>query len=311
MKHNFQQREQELLLFSTLAMALVAAAGLSLGLASGSRAILTDGVFSAVAVVIKLLMLGTSRLIARETSVRFQFGYWQMEPLVLVAEGALTLLVVGVAAAAGLEGLLSGGRAMDFGLAVWFGLFFAAVSVSFYCYLKRENRALRSHLVHFDSVSWYVDTMLAGGLLLSFGAAWALEQTAYAAWSRYADPLVMLALSLHMIRPALRILCPSFRQILGVAPADVHERVQQVMDEAMERHGFADYVSSVQQYGRARIIEIDILFRRDEPAKTAAELDALRGDIADALGYAPRDLWLTINFTGDRRWMARDYLLDA
>lgn len=311
MHTEFQRREQRLLLFSALVMAIVAAAGISMGLLSGSQAILTDGLFSAIAVVIKLLMLGTSRLIERETSVRFQFGYWQMEPLVLVTEGAFTLIVVAVAAAAGLSGLMSGGRDMDFGLAVYFGLFFAAVSSSFYLYLKRENRTLRSNLVRFDNVSWYVDTMLAGGLLLSFAAAWALSEAGMGAWSRYADPLIMLALALHMIAPALSILRPSFMQLIGAAPADVHERVQRAMDEAMERHGFADYVSSVQQYGRTKIIEIDILFRRDEPAKTAAELDALRGDIAAAIGYPLREMWLTINFTGDRRWMARDYLLDA
>ena len=306
-----QQREQRLLACSAAVMAAVGGAGIFMGLWSGSQAILTDGIFSAIAVVIKLLMLGTSRLIARETSVRFQFGYWQMEPLVLVAEGAFTLLVVIVAAASGIRGLLGGGHAVDFGLAVYFALFFEALSASFYVYLKQENRTLRSNLVRFDNVSWYVDMMLAGGLLVSFAAAWALEQTPWAAWSRYADPLVMLALSLHMIRPALRILSPSFRQVLGVAPRDVHERVQRVMDELMESCGFRDYVSSVQQYGHTKIIEIDILVDRDYPARSAADFDAIRDRIDRALGYPPHQQWLTINFTAARRWMARDYLLDG
>ncbi len=308
---SFQKQEQRLLMASAAVMATVGAAGIGTGLASGSQAILTDGIFSAVAVIIKLLMLGTSRLIAKETSVRFQFGYWQMEPLVLFTEGAFTLLIVVIAAAAGLAGLAGGGREMDFGLAVWFALFFEGMSASFYFYLKRANRTLQSNLVHFDNVSWYVDMMLAGGLLLSFSAAWALEETAYASWSRYADPLIMLALSLHMIRPALRILVPSFRQMLGVAPEDVHARVQQVMDESMAQYGFADYVSSVQQYGHTKIIEIDILVGEGCSAKTVAEFDAIRDTIDRALGYPAHQKWLTINFTGARRWMARDYLLDA
>ena len=308
---SFQKREQKLLMASAAVMAAVGAAGIGTGLVSGSQAILTDGIFSAVAVIIKLLMLGTSRLIAKETSVRFQFGYWQMEPLVLFTEGAFTLLVVVIAAAAGLAGLTGGGREMDFGLAVWFALFFEVSSASFYFYLKRANGSLQSNLVHFDNVSWYVDMMLAGGLLLSFSAAWALQWTPYAAWSRYADPLIMLALSLHMIRPALRILVPSFRQMLGVAPEDVHARVQQVMDRSMARYGFADYVSSVQQYGHTKIIEIDILVGERCSAKTVAEFDDIRDAIDRALGYPDHQKWLTINFTGTRRWMARDYLLDV
>lgn len=92
--------------------------------------------------MIKLMILGTSRLIAKETSVRFQFGYWQMEPLVLFAEGVFTLLVVAIAAASGLQGLINGGRETDFGLAAGFAVFFAVLSASFYFYLVRENREL-------------------------------------------------------------------------------------------------------------------------------------------------------------------------
>lgn len=171
MSYLFQRKEQQLLMGSAAVMAAVGSAGIFMGCLSGSQAILTDGVFSSLAVVIKLMMLGTSRLIARETSVRFQFGYWQMEPLVLFAEGVFTLLVVAIAAASGLQGLMNGGRETDFGLAAGFAVFFAVLSASFYFYLVRENRELWSNLVHFDSVSWYVDMILAFGLLLSFAAA--------------------------------------------------------------------------------------------------------------------------------------------
>lgn len=311
MSYLFQRKEQQLLMGSAAVMAAVGSAGIFMGCLSGSQAILTDGVFSSLAVVIKLMMLGTSRLIAKETSVRFQFGYWQMEPLVLFAEGVFTLLVVAIAAASGLQGLMNGGRETDFGLAAGFAVFFAVLSASFYFYLVRENRELRSNLVHFDSVSWYVDMILAFGLLLSFAAAWAVEQTAWAPWSRYADPVIMLVLSLHMIPPALRILRPSFGQMLGMSPREVHERVQRVMDESMKRYGFTDYVSSVQQYGSVKIIEIDILIDRAHPSRTIAEFDEIRNAIDRAIGYPDHQKWLTINFTASRRWMARDYLMDG
>ena len=76
-----QKMEQRLLTQSAAVMGTIGIAGLALGILSDSRAVLADGLFSCLAVIIKLLMLGTSRLISKETSVRFQFGYWQMEPL--------------------------------------------------------------------------------------------------------------------------------------------------------------------------------------------------------------------------------------
>lgn len=81
--------EQKLLMQSVALMALVAVSGTVMGIVTGSSAVLLDGVFSFVDVVIKIMMLMTAKLVARETSKRFQFGFWQFEPLVLAVEGFL------------------------------------------------------------------------------------------------------------------------------------------------------------------------------------------------------------------------------
>lgn len=79
--------EQKLLMQSVALMALVAVSGTIMGIVTGSSAVLLGGVFSFVDVVIKIMMLMTAKLVARETSKRFQFGFWQFEPLVLAVEG--------------------------------------------------------------------------------------------------------------------------------------------------------------------------------------------------------------------------------
>ena len=186
-----------------------------------------------------------------------------------------------------------------------------ALAGAFYFHIRRRNRALRSHLVRYDTVSWYIDMVLAAGLLLPFLGAWALQFTAYVWMARYIDPVIMLTLALHMIIPAFHILSPAFQQMIGVAPEDVHEHVQQVMDERMEKYGFKDYVSSVQQYGSTKIIEIDILIDANYPVRDIAEFDRIRNDIDRAIGYPENQKWLTISFIATRRWMARDYLMEG
>lgn len=306
---SFPTEEQRLLTLSAFVMGTIGIAGLIIGGLSGSQAVITDGIFSLIGVVIKLFMLWTARLVAKERSLRFQFGYWQMEPLVLCLEGLFILVVVVYAAWAGAMSLGSGGHAVDFGLAFYYAVLFEALSGSLYWYLRRKNKTLGSNLVRYDTVSWYVDAALAAGLLVSFALAYLLQFTPYASYDRYVDPLIMIALSLHMIHPALHILMPSFRQILGVAPADVHSRVQQVMDEAAERFHFQDYVTSVQQYGDTKIIEIDILISKDYPVSKAEDFDSMRNTIDRALGYPEKQKWVTITFTTTRRWMAKSLSL--
>ena len=78
----------------------------------------------------------------------------------------------------------------------------------------------------------------------------------------------------------------------------------------MEKYNFKDYVSSVQVYGNTRIIEIDIQFLRTSHIRQIAEIDAIRNEIDQEIGGNPTEKWVTISFTGTRKWMAKDYLLE-
>ena len=152
--------EQKLLMQSVGLMALVAVSGTIMGIVTGSSAVLLDGVFSFVDVVIKIMMLMTAKLIARETSKRFQFGYWQFEPLVLAVEGFFILLIVIYALSSGITDLISGGRHVDFGPAIYYAIFFTVADTIYYLYVRRINKSLQSNLIKFDNVSWYVDALL-------------------------------------------------------------------------------------------------------------------------------------------------------
>ena len=302
--------EQKLLMQSVALMSLVAISGTIMGVITGSSAVLLDGVFSFVDVIIKIMMLMTSQLVARETSKRFQFGYWQFEPLVLAVEGFFILLIVVYALFSGVTDLLNGGRHVDFGPAIYYAVFFTIADTAYYLYVKRVNKSLQSNLIKFDNVSWYVDAWLEAAILISFIAAILLEGTAYEHWAVYIDPIVLIVLALQMVPSVIEILVPSTKQILGWAPTSLHNEVQEIMDRFMEKYSFKDYVTSVQIYGNTRIIEIDILVRKNFPYQSIAELDAIRNEIDEEIGGNPTEKWVTISFTGTRKWMAKDYLLD-
>lgn len=301
--------EQRLLWQSAGLMGLIAVAATWFGLLTNSHAILIDGIFSFVAVIIKILMIMTSRLTTRESSKKFQFGYWQFEPLVLAAEGGFTLIIVVYAFLNGMISLFSGGNEMNFGLAIIYALTFTFANMGYYLYVHRVNRKLKSSLIHFDNMSWLVDACFAASLFISFGLAYLLEQTSYAHYGVYVDPVILIILSLTMMPVALNILGPAVSQVLGMAPEGLHEKVHEVMDDFMVRYRFKDYVSSVQRYGKIVFIDIDILIPKSYPIQEVGDLDRIRDEIDKALGGKSVRKWLTITFTTSRRWMAQDYEL--
>ena len=301
--------EQRLLWQSAGLMGLIAVAATWFGLLTNSHAILIDGIFSFVAVIIKMLMIMTSRLTTRESSKKFQFGYWQFEPLVLAAEGGFTLIIVVYAFLNGMISLFSGGNAMNFGLAIIYALTFTFANMGYYLYVHRVNRKLKSSLIHFDNMSWLVDACFAASLFISFGLAYLLERTQYAHYGVFVDPVILIILSLTMMPVALNILGPAVSQVLGMAPEGLHEKVHEVMDDFMVRYRFKDYVSSVQRYGKIAFIDIDILIPKSYPIQEVGDLDRIRDEIDKALGGKSVRKWLTITFTTSRRWMAQDYEL--
>lgn len=298
------QLEQKLITYSTLMMLIVALGGLGFGFYSGSQSILFDGYFSLVAVMIKVLMYVIVRLVEQQTSDRFQFGFWHLEPMVLVIEGTFIFVIAGYAFINGLMGILGGGHPVEFGAAAVYAVLFTLLNSGFYLYVRHKNKTLKSRLVSYDNVSWLVDAMLSGGLLVSFLLACWLQSSEWADYSDYVDPLLLILLSVAMIPPAYHVLMPSMREVLGMAPEPLDDRVRAKVAEAVERYGFIGYESYVQQNGRARFIEIHIQLPESFPVESIKTLDRIRQEIADSLGKASPHRWLTVVFTGQEKWMA-------
>ena len=296
--------EQALLKQSTVLMFAVAIAGIATGFISGSQSILFDGFFSLIATFIKVLMLITARLIAKQSNARFQFGYWHLEPMVLLIEGSFLLLIAIYAFLNGVFGIINGGRDIELGLVLVYAAVFSLVEFAYFFYVRYRNRRLKSSLIQFDNISWLVDAMLSVGLLVSFLAALLLKSQGYGQWALYVDPAILILLALSMLAPAWKILKPAMRDVLGIVPDQLDSQVRQVMDQAKAAHGFDDYVSYVQKHGRARFIEIHVVLPADYPIAAVATLDALREEISTALGKPDAARWLTISFTGERKWIA-------
>jgi len=249
-------------------------------------------------------MLITAKLIAKESNQRFQFGFWHLEPMVLLIEGSFLMLIAIYAFLNGVFGIINGGREVELGLVIFYAGFFAVAEFAYFFYVRRRNRRLKSSLIQFDNISWLVDAMLSVGLLVSFIIALLLKQYGHGQWAVYVDPAILILLALSMLPPALKILRPALRDVLGIAPDQLDEKVRSVMEKAKLAHGFDDYISYVQKHGRARFIEIHIVLPADYPLRDVATLDRLREEISSQLGQADAARWLTISFTGDRKWIA-------
>ncbi|WP_062110927.1 cation diffusion facilitator family transporter [Aureimonas sp. AU40] len=281
---------------------LVGATGVVFGILSGSLSIAFDGVFSVVDASMTGMALLVTQLIARDTSRRFQMGFWHFEPMVLAFNGGLLSLLSFYAFVNAVGTILDGGRALEFGWAIVYSFFVVVVCVVMALYGRRANRVIGSSFIALDVKGWTMSAAITAALLGAFIVAFALEGTAYAHWTPYVDPAILAVLTLCLIPVPLRTVVQAVHDILLLAPADLDALARRVADETVQRYGFLRAHTYVSKAGRSRMVEIHFVVPRDRMFGTIDAFDAVREEVGAAIGGAGPDRWLTVAFTGDEKW---------
>ncbi len=296
--------EQELLKLSIAVTIAVAAVGVVFGLLSGSMSIVFDGVFSAIDASMSVLALFVSRLVSRVAdNRRFQFGYWHIEPMVLAFNGGTLMLLCFYAFLNAVGSFLDGGRQLDFDWAMAYAVAVGVVAFGMFFYARHRNRRIGSDFIRLDAQSWLMSAAITSALLVAFAAGWFLEGTRHAHLTPYADPLVLAVLSLVLVFVPIRTVRKALTEILLITPPELDAHVRRVMDEVVKRHGFRTYTSYVAKVGRAQFIEIHIAVAPEARLDNVSTVDAIRREVAAAIGGEGPHRWLTIDFTADPRWL--------
>jgi cation diffusion facilitator family transporter len=291
--------EQRALKLSIAVTMLTGLAGVLGGLSIGSRAITFDGMYSFVDVLLTFGALAVAKLLMREPSRHFQYGYWHLEPLVAAAESAVLVTACIYAAIDAVQGLMSGGQhvAYRFGL-VWASLM-CATGFVMAAYMSRLARRQRSILLAIDARAWLLSGIVSLALLFAYAVAVALTASKYQEWVPYVDPMVLLCISLALLPVPLKTLRRAMRDVLEVAPEELDRRVRQVMDGLVSERGFLTYSSQVAQVGRGQFVEIHILVAPDYQVGTVAAVDGIRREVAARLDAGWPQVWLTVDVTTD------------
>jgi cation diffusion facilitator family transporter len=296
--------EQKMLRLSIGVTIVVSLFGVGFGLLSGSMSILFDGVFAAIDAAMSGLALFVSRLVSGDnTNRRFQFGYWHIEPMVLAVNGGTLMLLCFYAFLNAVGSFLSGGRQLDFDWAIIYALTVCIVCFGMSAYEFRANRRISSDFVRLDAQSWLMSAAVSSALLVAFAIAWSLRGTPFGYLTPYADPVVLAVLTLALVFVPIRTVRKALQEILLITPPELDAHVRGVMDRVVARHGFKAYTSYVAKVGRAQFIEIHIEVPPGMRLDNVATVDAIRREIAQAIGDEGPQRWLTIDFTADPRWL--------
>jgi predicted Co/Zn/Cd cation transporter (cation efflux family) len=295
--------EQSQLRFSIAVTFLVGAASVVIGMLLHSQSIAFDGFYSLVDVVLTTGSLAVSRLISHDGSRRFQFGYWHLEPLVVVVNATVLTTTCAYAAITAIHDLSDGGHEIRFGFGAGWAALIGVFSLAMAWAMRRRSRQLGSALLDLDARGWLVGASISLAVLLGFALAALIRNGPLDRWTPYIDSSVLLLLTIALLPLPLGSLGPAMREVLQVAPDALDSHVQTVMREIVKERDYLDFASYVAKIGRMRFIDIHILLAADAQLGSIAAVDEVRAEIAARLGGDIRAEWLNIMFTSHRGWL--------
>lgn len=280
------------------------AVALGFSAATGSGAILLDGLFNLCFVVTAVLTLRVATLLTRPDDERYPFGYLFFEPLINAAKGLLLIGVSLFALADAGVALAHGGRSVTFGPAIAYAAGATAACLAVAIVLRRSHRASPSPLVAADIEAWFVSAAISAGVLAGFLIAARLAARGHATAAAYVDPAMVALVILASIAVPIRMAVTGLAALLNRAP----DPAVVAGMEALARAALADlpvarlWIRAIQP-GRTTYATVHALL---PPGATLdlATADRLRGAVIAALATRHAPLVVDVVFTGVEAYAA-------
>lgn len=250
---------------STIGNAILSISKITIGLLSGSLAVISDGIDSASDVVISLVMLFTSRIISRPPDRQYVYGYEKAES---IATKVLSLVIF----YAGLQMLIStidnlftsSTKQMPGLMAIYVTVFSIIGKLGLALYQYRQGKKVDSSLLMANAKNMRNDVIISVGVLLGLVFTFTLNLPIL-------DTITGLIISLFIIRTAVKIFIESNVELMdGVHDTSVYNKIFEAVDRVPQASN--PHRVRSRQMGNMYLIALDIEVDGDMTLNKAHEI---------------------------------------
>ncbi|WP_371195996.1 cation diffusion facilitator family transporter [Glaciecola sp. SC05] len=279
-----EQKEKSLLRLSLYIAGLFVFVAFGFALITQSGAILFDGVYSLIAFFMALLTLKVANLVQLPDDDRFHFGYTAIEPTLNLFKSIIIIVTCLYAVFSSISSMLQGGNSAEYGLAMIYGVFATIGCFAISAYMKHRGKTLRSDLVGVDARTWFVDGVLSASILLGFAIAYLLEQSDFAVYSPYVDPILLIVLGIAILPIPAKIMLDSLNEVINKAPSEAASAVvEKKLKHSLRAVPYEHVEVRISKRGRDLYLLVHIIVDESYGLTTITELDDIRKETEAAM----------------------------
>jgi len=292
--------EKKALWFSLAGMAVMAVAGIGFALVSHSEAILLDGVFSTISMILSMLTLKVAEVVRRPDDEHFHFGYAHFSPLLNLIKALVMVGLCIFALLSAINAVLEGGREMALGLAVVYGVIATLACLVIAVIMQKATARSNSVLVHVDAASWKVDTLISSAVLIGFVIGYLVRGTGFEQYLPDLDPAIVTVLVIIALPVPLKILTTSLREVLMMAPPkDYQDQVQDKIARSLSGYPIENYRVRLLKMGDTINVLVHARPAADFVFRSWPAMDEIRARLNEELAELPERAIVDLVFVGD------------
>ncbi|WP_316821469.1 cation diffusion facilitator family transporter [Pedobacter gandavensis] len=296
--------ENRLIKLSIYLTGVFAFLSICFGLFSDAKAIIFDGLFSLIGMVLSIASIFALRFIRKPEDQVLPYGRAHFEPFIILIQCLVIIFLCLYSLITAALDFMHGGRIVDLNVAILYLIFSALGSTAIWLYFRRKAQRVNSEFVKIEALEWQLGTFLSIAILIGMMIAFVLDWLGFHAVVPYVDPTLVILASLIFLVEPIRTGIRNLKELLLYAPEDeVEMTTKALVQEMVSQKQFLEVKSHIAKTGKYHLIEIDFLLPEGYPLQSVDELDAIRAEVYDGIKNKNNNLWLTISFTAQRRWM--------
>ncbi|MEJ7149289.1 MULTISPECIES: cation transporter [Staphylococcus] len=289
-----------ILTISTSGALIFSVTGIFLGIISNSDMVLLDGLYAVLSLLISALSLYTSIIIKKPSSESFPFGKYIFQPLTIVFNSSILLLLCILSLVSSIYAIMQGGRDINANIGLFYGIF-SFIGCGIICLLLSKNRK-KSDLIYAEMFQWLLDTCVSFGLVLGFILMFIFKYIGLYWLIPYIDPVLVLIAGLILIIMPIRLLYKSGKEIISMsASEEVQYDIYNIVKEKNLKYNIKDEDIRISKMGQVIYIDLQNIVNKDSYIQNIKQADEYRNEIIEEINqnFTNFDKWLNISFTED------------
>ena len=279
MKKNYEKTG---LTISIIGGLILASSGILVSILAKSQAILLDGMFTFITLIMSLISLKVTNMINKPETKKNPYGFVALEPFLNLTKSIVLLVLLLTCLGTNIQSILSGGRETELGIATSYTLSCIVIYLIIIFLLRKCVKRTDSSILLLEVKEWYIDTMLTVGIAVSLGVVFILYNMGYTSILPYIDPSLVIVLALVSLIMPIKVLIIEMKRLLLISTENLIEKdVENHIKDIVDKHGLK--TPNVYAVKIGRIYQIFIYTDLEDPNTCIKTMDTIRIEIREEL----------------------------